>query len=141
MKKVPFLSETPCNTCFSAYLNEKDQIKMTVGVIRENRESLIKPKITPFISDLPGNIVISKLIEPLSHKQRFAMLQALSSGSMSFSELGTLTGSHGGYLLYHLTKLIDAGFVIKTTGGKNYTITEKGMGVMELLKELYAGKP
>ena len=140
VKKAPFLSEEPCKTCFSAYLSEKEQIKMTMGIIRESRESLIKPRMNPFVSDLPGDIVIEKLVEPLSHKHRFAMLQALSTGGMSFTELGTLTGSNGGHLLYHLTKLIDAGFVVKTEGGKSYTITEKGIGVMDLVKQLYSQK-
>lgn len=140
VKKAPFLTEIPCNTCFSAYLDEKEQIKKTMDIIRDSRELLIKPKLNHFVSDLPGDIVISKLVEPLSHKHRFAMLQSLSSGSMSFSELGTLTGSNGGHLLYHLTKLIDAGFVMKTEGGKSYTITEKGIGVMDLVKQLYSQK-
>nr|WP_319537838.1 helix-turn-helix domain-containing protein [uncultured Methanospirillum sp.] len=138
INKAPFLSEEPCNTCFSAYLNEKEQIKMTLGLIKESRESLVKPRINHFVSDLPGEIVISKLVEPLSHKHRFAMLQALSTGSMSFKELGSLTGSHGGHLLYHVTKLIEAGFVVKTESGKNYSITDKGLGIMDLVKQLYS---
>jgi DNA-binding HxlR family transcriptional regulator len=138
VQKAPFLVEEPCNTCFSAYLNEKKQITQTLGLIRESRESLIPARVKPFISDLPGDFVISSLVEPLSHKHRFTMLQALSTGSLSFKELGTLIGSKGGHLLYHLTKLLDAGLVMKTDGGKRYTITEKGIGVMDLIRQLYS---
>lgn len=66
------------------------------------------------------------------------MVQALTTGSMSFKELGSLTGSNGGHLLYHLTKLIEAGFVVKTESGKNYSITDKGLGIMDLVKQLYS---
>jgi len=138
LKKAPFLSNEPCNTCFTAYLHEKEQIIGTIGRFKENRKSLTRTKKNLFLSDLPGDLVISKLIEPLSHEHRFAMLRALSTGSMTFKELGTLTGSKGGHLLYHITKLIDAGLVIKTDAGKRYSITDRGLGVMDLVKQLYA---
>jgi predicted transcriptional regulator len=81
--------------------------------------------------------VISNIVNPLTHEIRFAMLKALSTGSMTFKELGTLTDSKGGHLLYHLNKLIDSGLVIKTDAGR-YSLTDKGMGVMELIKKLYS---
>lgn len=140
VKKAPFLSKEPCKSCFSAYLHEKEQIKATIGLIRECRESPGNPRMSTFVSDLPGDVVITDLVEPLSHKHRFAMLQALSTGNMSFSELGTLTGSQGGHLLYHITKLIDAGFVVKNESGKMYSITERGLGIMDLVKQLFSQK-
>ena len=140
LKKSPFLAGEPCRTCFSAYLHEKDQIKTAVGRFKESRESLAGTKKSLFLSELPGDLVISTLVEPLSHEHRFAMLRSLSTGSMSFKELGTLTGSKGGHLLYHINKLIDAGLVIKTDGGKRYSITDRGLGVMGLVKKLYAQK-
>ena len=81
--------------------------------------------------------MISSLVDPLSHEIRFAMLKALSAGSMTFKELGELTGSKGGHLLYHINKLLDSGLVIKTDAGR-YSLTDKGMGVMELIKRLYS---
>jgi predicted transcriptional regulator len=140
IKQVPFLAGDPCKTCFSAYIHEKDQIKKAVGHLKENRESLATTKKNLFLSDLPGDLVISTLVEPLSHEHRFAMLKALSTGSMTFKELGTLTGSKGGHLLYHINRLIESGLVIKTDGGKFYTITDRGLGVMGLVKDLYAQK-
>ena len=141
VKKAPFLSEEPCKTCFSAYLSEKEQIKMTMGIIRESRESLIKPRMNPFVSDLPCDIVIEKLVEPLSHKHRFAMLQALSNRWHEFYRTRNPDRfERWSSSLSPLTKLIDAGFVVKTEGGKSYTITEKGIGVMDLVKQLYSQK-
>jgi len=140
VKKAPFLADGPCRTCFSAYLHEKDQIKTAVGLLKKHTGSIAGSHKSLFLSELPNDLVISTLVEPLSHEHRFAMLKALSTGSMSFKELGTLTGSKGGHLLYHITKLIEAGLVIKTEGGKRYSITDRGLGVMDLVKKLYAQK-
>lgn len=57
---------------------------------------------------------------------------------MTFEELGTLIGSKGGHLLHHLNKLIESGLVIKTDGGKRYSITDRGIGLMDLVKKLYS---
>lgn len=90
--------------------------------------------------DTTDDLVISNLVDPLSHEIRFAMLKALSTGSMTFKELSKLTDSEGGHLLYHLNKLIDSGLVVKTAADKRYSLTDKGMGVMELIKKLYSNQ-
>lgn len=141
LKKAPFLAEGPCSSCFSLYREEKDQIRLAVEQFQAGMERLPAKKRSLFVSDLPDDIVISSLVEPLSHGQRFAMLKALSKGSMSFSELSAVTGSKGGHLLYHITKLTESGLVSKTDGGKRYAITERGLGVMDLIRNLYDQKP
>lgn len=140
IKKAPFLAEGPCSSCFSLYLEEKEQIRTAVEQFRAGTPGLPGRKRGLFVSELPDDLVISTLVEPLSHEHRFAMLKALSQGSMSFKELGTLTGSKGGHLIYHITKLVEAGLVAKADGGKRYAITERGMGVMDLVKNLYGQK-
>ena len=80
---------------------------------------------------------MSEIVEPLSHKARFAMLKSLTSDGRSYKELGEITGYTGGHLLYHLNKLADAGLVQKDETGL-YRITEKGTGVMEIVKKMYA---
>ncbi|MGB9978749.1 winged helix-turn-helix domain-containing protein [Methanobacterium sp.] len=90
-----------------------------------------------FISELPDDLVISSIVEPLSHEIRFSMLKALSTGSMTFKELSQLTNSKGGHLIYHLNKIIDSKLVMKNDASKRYFITDKGMGVMDIIKNLY----
>lgn len=141
VKKAPFLAEGPCSTCFSAYLHEKEQIMTAIDRFKGGMG--VPPKKRPgiFLSDLPDDLAISALVGPLSHAHRFAMLKALSRGSMSFKELGSLTGSKGGHLVYHITILTDAGFVTKADGGKRYAITDRGLGVVDLVRNLYAPHP
>ena len=75
IKKVLFLAEDPCSTCFSAYLHEKKQIKKTVDRLAGSRDSPIGKKKSLFLSELPNDVVISTLVEPLSDENRFAMLK------------------------------------------------------------------
>lgn len=140
VKKAPFLVEGECRACFPVYLNEKDQIKKMVEMFSRTKAALPAGKQAIFLSDLPEDPAVAGLVEPLSHEHRFAMLRALAQGSMSFKELGTLTGSKGGHLLYHLNRLTGAGLVRKAEGGKRYAITDRGLGVMDLVRKLYAGR-
>ncbi len=138
LNTVPNLGLPPCSECFSAYLHEKDQLKRTVESLTACSEGITRVNSTVFLTELPDDAVISTIVEPLSHESRFAMVKALSTGSMTFTMLGELTGSKGGHLLYHLGKLIDAGLVIKDEEGKRYCITNRGLGVMDLVKRLYS---
>ena len=42
--------------------------------------------------------------------------------------------------MYHLNRLIGAGLVRKADGGERYAITDRSLGVMDLVRKLYAGK-
>ncbi len=56
---------------------------------------------------------------------------------MSYSELGTLTGLRGCHLLFHIARLTEAGLVIKSESSGLYTLSENGMGVMNMVRNLY----
>ena len=66
------------------------------------------------------------------------MLKSLTSGNRSYKDLGEITGFTGGHLLYHLNKLTDASLVQKDSETGLYRITEKGTGVMEIVRKMYA---
>jgi len=138
VRQAPFLAKPPCADCLTIYRREKEQLVATLDGLRSMEDRTQEAGAPLFISGLPDTLVVSEIVGPLSHESRFAMLKALSTGSMTFKELGQLTGSKGGHLLYHLGKLMDAGLVIKSDAGKRYAITDRGMGVMELVKRLYA---
>lgn len=135
---VPNLAIPPCSDCFNAYLHEKEELIQVVENLSACTEGLTRTNSTVFLTELPNDAVISSIVEPLSHESRFTMLKGLSTGSMTFTMLGDLTGSKGGHLLYHLGKLVDAGLVVKDEAGKRYHITDRGVGVMDLVRKLYS---
>lgn len=135
--RYPELDRSPCRSCYDTYCRERDGLMQAVGRLSATRQVLRQKKPDMYIADLPDEQVISALIEPLSHPVRFAMLKALFSGSMSYSELSALTGYKGGHLLFHVTRLVEAGLVVKTEPSGLYSLTEKGMAVMTLVKNLY----
>lgn len=134
----PVFTNSSCKACYNTYLNQRKQLKKTVNNLADYKKSILGKNNNIFISELPENIVISAIVEPLSHENRFAMLKSLSTGSMTFKELSQLTNSKGGHLLYHLNKLIDSRLVVKDDSSKRYSITDKGIGVMDLIKKLYS---
>ena len=135
--QYPIFTNPSCKACYNTYLNQREQLQKTVDNLAGYKKSLLGKNDSIFISELPDDIVISSIVDPLSHEMRFAMLKSLSTGSMTFKELSLLTNSKGGHLLYHLNKLIDSRLVVKDDSSKRYSITDKGMGVMDLIKKLY----
>jgi DNA-binding HxlR family transcriptional regulator len=138
ISRYTVLNDPPCRTCYDAYLVERNQITQAIRNLSESKSAMVRKNAPLFLSELPDDEVVTSLVEPISHKSRFAMLKALSSGSMTFKEFSELTGTKGGHLLYHVEKLVDAGLVAKIDGGSRYSITDRGMGVMDLVKKMYA---
>jgi hypothetical protein len=128
------LRGTSCEKCVNVYEAEKDGISRIAERLRKSRQSARSGDM--LISQLPDNIVISSLVEPLSHESRFLMLKSLSVKNLTYSELVGLSGLEGGHLLYHLNKLVSSGLVNKADG--MYAISDRGMGIMELIKKLYS---
>ncbi|MDO9326641.1 MAG: winged helix-turn-helix domain-containing protein [Methanoregula sp.] len=135
--RYPELDRTPCRSCFDTYCEERDGLMRAIGKLSTTRHVLRQKKQDLYIADLPVDQVIPTIIEPLSSPIRFAMLKGLSGGSMSYSELSTLTGYKGGHLLFHVTRLIEAGLILKSEPTGLYGLTEKGMAVMTMIKNLY----
>jgi DNA-binding HxlR family transcriptional regulator len=129
---------TPCETCLLVYDGERDRLLAMGEKFVRYRQSLAQARTSVYFSQLPDDLAISGIVEPLSHKARFAMLKSLTSGDRSYKELGDITGYTGGHLLYHLNKLTDAGLTQKVPETGLYRITEKGTGVMEIVKKMYA---
>ena len=130
------LRGTPCEKCVNVYEAEKDGIGRIAERLRKSRQSARPANADVLISQLPDDIVISSLLEPLSHESRFLMLKSLSVKSLTYSEIAGLSGIEGGHLLYHLNKLVSSGLVNKADG--MYAISDRGMGIMELIKKLYS---
>jgi DNA-binding HxlR family transcriptional regulator len=129
---------TKCETCMRVYDGERDRLLAMGQKFVKYRQDLARSRSTIYFSQLPDDLAVSEIIDPLSHKARFAMLKSLTSGDRSYKELGEITGYTGGHLLYHLNKLMDASLVQKDEGTGLYRITEKGTGVMEIVRKMYA---
>lgn len=127
----------PCTMCYEKYQKEKENLIKVVEKLSSYKNSIAARVVDDYVRQLPDDMVISSIVDPLSHKARFRMMKSLSMGSMSYKELTEATGYDGGHLLYHLNKLIDAGLVAKNEAAGRYFITEKGIGVMDLVKALY----
>lgn len=127
----------PCTTCYGTYKKEKENLVRMVEKLTSYKNSITVRVVDDYVRQLPDDMVISTIVDPLSHKARFKMLKSLATGSMSYKELTEATGYDGGHLIYHLNKLTDAGLVAKGDSTGRYSITEKGIGVMDLVKALY----
>ncbi len=128
---------SPCARCYGMYSNEKDGLVKVMGRLSSYRNDISARVVDDYIRQLPDDLVVSTILGPLAHKARFRMLKSLSVGSMSYKELTEATGYEGGHLIYHLNKLTDAGLAVKSESSGRYAITEKGIGVMDLVKSLY----
>lgn len=125
-----------CLYCYKIYDSERDRLLALGEKFVKYRQDLVQARTTVYFSQLPDDLTISELVDPLAHRSRFVMLKNLTSGGMSFKELGEVTGHEGGHLLYHIKKLTSAGLIAKEDSGL-YQITGKGLGVMEVIRKMY----
>jgi DNA-binding transcriptional ArsR family regulator len=126
-----------CARCYGMYGKEKDSLVKVMEMLSSYRNDIASRVVDDYLRALPDDLVVSTILDPLSHKACFRMLKSLSVGSMSYKELTEATGYEGGHLIYHLNKLADADLAAKSESSGRYAITEKGIGVMDLVKSLY----
>ncbi|MEM1658029.1 MAG: winged helix-turn-helix domain-containing protein [Candidatus Jordarchaeales archaeon] len=79
---------------------------------------------------------IAELLPPLSSPMRIRILKVLSRGGRSFADLERATSMRGGHLQFHLSKLVEAGFVVQEKPRGRYVLTRSGLAVLRLLREL-----
>jgi len=124
-----------CSTCFTETnrLFEKQiELMRSLGIYRESREA------SSSVADLPDEVLVRDLLEPLANRHRFRIVQSLAAGTQTFSALSTLTDLRGGNLLFHLRKLQDAGMILQRHERGDYIITEKGYKALTGVAALYA---
>ena len=124
-----------CATCFTETnrLFEKQlELMRSLGVYRESREA------SSSVTDLPDEVLVRDILEPLANRHRFRIVQALAAETQTFSALSNLTELRGGNLLFHLKKLQEAGMVLQRHERGDYIITEKGYKALTGIGALYA---
>lgn len=125
----------PCERCLEAYVAERDRLIGVAQRLAGLKADLASRGKLVYMGEMQ-DAAISSVIEPLSHEARFRMLRRLADGNLSFKELAEVSGFEGGHLNYHLVKLSQAGLIAKASDGR-YALTDKGCGVMALVRRLY----
>jgi DNA-binding transcriptional ArsR family regulator len=129
-EKAPY---PQCENCFSEAARLFDK---QINLMRSLRVYRDGDAAAEAIKDLPEELAVVQILEPLSNKQRLQMLKALSTETRTFSALSALTGLRGGNLLFHLQKLLDGGMILQRHERGDYMITEKGFKALQAISDL-----
>ncbi|WP_094227817.1 winged helix-turn-helix domain-containing protein [Methanolobus psychrotolerans] len=124
-----------CDICFS---EASDIMSKQVTLMRSMRIYETNKGRKQVLRQLPSEVVVDDILEPLCHQKRFEILKAISGETKSFSSLSSLTGLRGGNLLFHLQKLVEKGMIIQRHERGDYMITGKGFKVMEGVRSIYS---
>ncbi len=122
-----------CDTCFSEVyrLFEKQVDLMKSLGIYQSPEERDSPAM-----NLPDDVVVKDLLEPVASIQRFQIVKALSVQTRTFSDISQMTGLRGGNLLFHIKKLTDSGMILQRHERGDYIITDKGFKTITAISEL-----
>lgn len=123
-----------CDTCFTEVhrLFEKQiDLMQSLGIYAKARE------MGDAAPEIPDEVVVKDLLEPVANIQRFQILKALATQTRTFSDISQLTGLRGGNLLFHIRKLTDTGMILQRHERGDYIITDKGFKTMEAISQLY----
>jgi len=124
-----------CDICFSEVSNVLEKqisLMRSLQIYRKEEEK------KPFMPEIAEETIVKDLFEPLSNKQRFLILKAVSMETKTFTALSELTKLRGGNLLFHLQKLLDNGFIIQRHERGDYMITEKGYTILKGVNDIYS---
>jgi DNA-binding transcriptional ArsR family regulator len=123
-----------CDTCFTEVhrLFEKQiDLMQSLGIYAKARE------MGDAAPEIPDEVVVKDLLEPVANIQRFQILKALATQTRTFSDISQLTGLRGGNLLFHIRKLTDTGMILQRHERGDYIITDKGFKTMAAISQLY----
>ncbi len=122
-----------CQVCFTEVtrlFKKQVDLLQSLGIISQ-QECTVPPV------SYPDEEIVREILEPVANTTRFQILQAVSSGTKTFTDLSGLTKLRGGNLLFHLKKLQDAGMVLQRHERGDYIIAEKGFRVLSAVRDLY----
>jgi hypothetical protein len=66
---------TPCEYCQGIYIAERDKLLEMGEKFTAYRKSLSIRRGQPYFKQLPDDLTVSEIVEPLSHRARFVMLK------------------------------------------------------------------
>ncbi|MCE5296180.1 MAG: winged helix-turn-helix domain-containing protein [Euryarchaeota archaeon] len=115
------------------------ETKLMMEISEKLKENASRPKESRnAIESDEGDI--ARAFDPRSYPSRVRILQNISEGESSFSDLSDELGLKTGHLQHHLRPLCDAGHVSRANGRVRCSITVKGRkaldGVCKLVSSL-----
>jgi len=117
-----------CERCFSEVSNlfgKQMNLMRSLRIYETNEDNKTD------ILEIPEELLVKEILEPISNMQRLQILKAVFEGTKTFSDFSELTGLRGGNLLFHLQKLLDGGMILQRHERGDYMITEKGFRVLK----------
>jgi DNA-binding transcriptional ArsR family regulator len=121
---------TNCECChrdFQKRLRSEKRALQTIVLVEKPPEHGFEPDVEQLVANV---------LEPLANPARLRILFATSAGKKGFSRLSQLTGLKGGHLIFHLRKLLDAGFIVQEDNKGDYLITQRGLDVAKKIVTL-----
>ncbi len=131
-------SNAPSKQCEKCFSNVQMLFGKQVDLMRSLQIYSTDKEKKQEISELPDELIVNDILEPLSNRQRLQILKAISIETKNFSALTELTGLRGGNLLFHLQKLLDSGMILQRHERGDYMITDKGFKVLRSIGEMYS---
>ncbi|MFX0072834.1 MAG: winged helix-turn-helix domain-containing protein [Candidatus Hermodarchaeota archaeon] len=86
--------------------------------------------------EIPENKLL-KVLSPLANIQRLRILKSLRKYPKAFTELEKELNLKSGHLQFHLTSLLDSGYIIQQESRGKYHISSIGVNAIETLLDLY----
>lgn len=124
-----------CDICFSEVSNV---LEKQISLMRSLQIYHKEEESKQHIPEIAEEAIVKDVLEPLSNKQRFRILKAVSMETKTFTALSELTKLRGGNLLFHLQKLLDNGLIIQRHERGDYMITEKGYTIFKGVNDIYS---
>ena len=75
-------------------------------------------------------------LDPLSHPARVEVLMVLTTGDLSFTEVGRKVNLRTGHLQYHMRSLLEAGYVSRKVSRGPFSLTKQGSIALESAMEM-----
>lgn len=122
-----------CDKCFSEVSNifgKQMNLMRSLRIYETNEEKKTD------ISEIPEELIVKEILDPISNIQRFQILKAVFVKTKTFSDFSELTGLRGGNLIFHLQKLLDGGMILQLHERGDYMITEKGHKILKAIADI-----
>lgn len=129
----------PDEKCFKNAIKTFKTLEELMEAATEVSEKFTKDLYTPKRWLGPEDVreqEICNLLAPLSHAMRLKILKNLGKGGQNYAQLERQIGVKGGHLQFHLSSLIQAGYVAQEKPQGKYLITMNGLKALRFSYEL-----
>jgi DNA-binding transcriptional ArsR family regulator len=126
-------ANSPYNKCSICFDGVGLLFERHIRLARTQNSYVSEANLRALIDKMDEESVVRNIIDPLSNPQRLEMMKWLNSHPMTYSMLSQRTGLKGGNLLFHIQKLLAAGFIAQDQDRGDYSLTERGSKVLRYL--------